>query len=241
MPVKSRIWKSSWRGAYAADSSRCERPWGAAISALLATVLSVASLSAQAPATQELSLQEAVRVALEKNPTVKASVACERAVHEGIAEARAARFPRLDFSEGFTRGNNPVYVFGGLLTERQFNANDFAVNFLNTPPPLDIFHTQFSAALPLYDAGQTGRRIKDAKLNAQGAGEAGRRTRQEVIFGVVKAYTNELLATENVRVAEAAVKAAQSDLERAQARKEQGQAGTRLSAMPRTCRFSPTR
>ena len=236
MPVKSRVQKSSLRLMDAGDSSpaavqetvilprHVERPWAPAFGALLAIVLSGAGLTAQAPAPQELSLEEAVRVALEKNPTVKASVAYERAVHEGIAEARAARFPRLDFSEGFTRGNNPVYVFGGLLTERQFNANDFALNFLNTPPPLDIFHTQFSAALPLYDAGQTGRRVKDAKLNAQGAGEAGRRTRQEVIFGVVKAYTNELLATENVRVAEAAVKAAQSDLERAQARQEQGQA-----------------
>ena len=67
----------------------------------------------------------------------------------------AARMPRVDFSEGFTRGNNPVYVFGGLLTERQFTAGDFGLNFLNTPPPLDIFRTQFTAALPLYDGGQT--------------------------------------------------------------------------------------
>ena len=76
----------------------------------------------------------------------------------------------------------------------------------------------------MYDAGQTGRRIKDAKLSAQGAGENGQRTRQEVIFNVVKAYTDELLARENARVAEAAVKTAQSDLQRAQARQEEGQA-----------------
>jgi len=106
MPVKSRMQKTSLRLADAAGSQlRCGRWWG---SALVAIVLSAASLSAQAPVPQELSLEKAVRVALEKNPTVKASVYYERAVHEGIAEARAARFPRLDFSEGFTRGNNPV-------------------------------------------------------------------------------------------------------------------------------------
>jgi outer membrane protein TolC len=176
------------------------------------------------PAPRNLTLADAVRVALEKNPTVQAAVAYAQAVHEGIAEAKAARMPRVDFSEGFTRGNNPVYVFGGLLTERQFTTSDFGLNFLNTPPPLDIFRTQFTAALPLYDAGQTGRRIKDAKLSAQGAGETGLRTRQEVIFNVVKAYTDELLARENVRVAEAAVKTAQSDLHRAEARQEEGQA-----------------
>ena len=45
-----------------------------------------------------------------------------------------------------------------------------------------------------------------------------------MIFNVVKAYTDELLARENVRVAEAAVITAQSDLQRAQARQEEGQA-----------------
>jgi outer membrane protein TolC len=183
----------------------------------------LASAQSSATASQNLTLEEAVRVALQKNPTVQAAVAYAHAVHEGIAEARSARFPRLDFSEGFTRGNNPVYVFGGLLTERQFNSGDFALNFLNAPPPLDIFRTQFSAAMPLYDAGQIGRRIKDAKLNALGAGEMGQRTRQEVIFNVVKAYTDELLARENIRVADSAAKTAQSDLQRAQARQDEGQ------------------
>jgi outer membrane protein TolC len=184
----------------------------------------VSGASAQAPgsAPQNLTLAEAVRVALEKNPTVQAADAYSQAVREGISEAWAARFPRVDFSEGFTRGNNPVFVFGGLLTERQFTSGDFALNFLNTPPPLDIFRTQFSAALPLYDAGQTGRRIKDARLNARAANEAKQRTQQEVIFDVVKAYTDELLARENARVAEAAVQTVQSDLARAQARQDAG-------------------
>jgi outer membrane protein len=184
----------------------------------------LASAQSLAPMPQKLSLPEAVRMALEKNPTMQAAVAYAQAVHEGIAEARAARMPRVDFSEGFTRGNNPVYVFGGLLTERQFTSGDFGLSFLNTPPPLDIFRTQFTAALPLYDAGQSGRRIKEAKLSAQAAGENGQRTRQEVIFNVVKAYTDELLARENTHVAESAVKTAQSDLQRAQARQEEGQA-----------------
>jgi len=193
--------------------------------AVLLLSLSARGAAAQtaAPTPQTLTLAEAVRVALEKNPTVQAADAYAQSVRESISEARAARMPRVDFSEGFTRGNNPVYVFGGLLTERQFTAGNFALSFLNTPPPLDIFRTQFSAALPLYDAGQTGRRITDAKLSTAGANATRERTRQEVIFDVVKAYTDELLATESVRVAEAAVEMAKSDAARAQVRQEQGQ------------------
>jgi outer membrane protein TolC len=197
-------------------------------SILTRTLLAILSCSllaggqSSAPTSRNLTLQEAVREALEKNPTVQAADAYAQAVHEGIAEAKAARLPRADFSQGFTRGNNPVYVFGGLLTQRQFTPGDFALSFLNAPPPLDIFRTQFAVALPLYDAGQTNRRIKDARLSAQAAGENGQRTRQEVVFKVVKAYTDELLAWENVRVAEAAVKTAQSDLHRIEDRQDEG-------------------
>jgi outer membrane protein TolC len=170
-----------------------------------------------------LTLEDAIRVALEKNPIVQAAAAYSQAVREGIAEAKAARMPRVDFSEGITRSNNPVYVFGTLLTQQRFNASDFALNFINTPPPLDNFRTLFNAAMPLYDGGQIGHHIKDAKLSAQGARETALRTRQEVIFHVIKAYTDVLLAQENVRVTESALKTAQSDLQRAQARQQEGQ------------------
>jgi outer membrane protein len=190
---------------------------------LLVTLPFAASSQTPGSVPQDLTLADSVRVALEKNPTVQAADAYAKSVHYGIAEARAARFPRIDFSEGITRSNNPVFVFGGLLTERQFTAADFALSTLNTPRPLDVFRTQFTAVAPLYDAGQIGRRIKDAKLAEKGAGESGERTKQEVIFNTVKAYLNELLARENQRVAEASVKTAQSDLHRAQSRQDEGQ------------------
>jgi outer membrane protein len=119
-----------------------------------------------------LTLEEAVRVAVEKNPTVQAADAYAQEVEEGIAEAKASRVPRIDFSESFLRGNNPVYVFGSLLTERQFTAADFALSRLNTPTPLDNFRTQFAASLPLFDAGQTRGRIRDAQLGAESAAHA---------------------------------------------------------------------
>lgn len=171
-----------------------------------------------------LTLPEAVGVALKNNPTVEAAGAYAEAVRFGIKTAQAARYPSVDFSESFTRGNNPVYVFGTLLTQRQFTAENFELTSLNVPPPLDNFRTQFAAGMPLWDAGQISRRVRDARLNAEGARQALNRTRQEVVFGVIRAYLNELLARESVRVAEASVEMATADLGRARARQEQGQA-----------------
>ncbi|MBI1941661.1 MAG: TolC family protein [Acidobacteria bacterium] len=177
----------------------------------------------QAPSpSHKLTLQQAVELALENNPTVQAADAYAEGVRHGIAVARAGRYPRLDFSESFTRGNNPVYVFGSLLTQRQFTARNFDLALLNVPPPLDNFRTQFSASMPLYDFGRTARQIHDARLDSESAGQARRRTRQEVIFNVIEAYLNELLARESVRVSQAAVEMTKADLARAQARQEQG-------------------
>jgi outer membrane protein TolC len=175
-------------------------------------------------APKELTLARAVDIALKNNPTLKAADAYAEAVRRGISEAQASRYPRLDFSEGFTRGNNPVYVFGSLLTQRQFTEENFALPLLNVPPPLNNFRTQFSATLPLYDAGQISRRARDARLDAESAERARERTSQEVIFNVITAYLNVLLASESMRVAKAYVASTQKDLERAQARQEAGQA-----------------
>lgn len=175
-----------------------------------------------APGAPLLSLEQAVRTALEKNPSVQAAGAYAEAVEKGIAVARAGRYPRLDFSEGFTRGNNPIYVFGSRLIQRQFAQRNFDLGLLNVPPPLDNFRTQFAAQVPLFDAGQTRRRIQDARLDALGAHQSVSRTRQEVIFRVIGAYLDEARARENVRVAETEVKSAEADLARAEARQEQG-------------------
>lgn len=198
------------------------RPIAAALAAL-SVVTSALPSKAQNP-DKGLTLPQAVELALKNNPSIKAASDYGDAVRRGIAVAEARRYPRLDFSEDFTRGNNPVYVFGSLLTQRQFTAQNFQFGFLNTPTPVDNFRTQLAASVPLFDAGQARRQVRDARLDTQSAERALDRTRQETIFNVITAYTNELLAQESVRVAEASLKSTREDLARAQARQEEGQA-----------------
>ena len=169
-----------------------------------------------------VSLEQAVNIALKNNPTVHAASAYASAAQHAIDAAKAGYMPQLNFSEGFTRGNNPVYVFGTLLTQRQFTAANFDLGFLNYPPPVDNFRTQFSASMPLYDFGRTSGRVKDARIQAQTVRESASRNEQGVVFDVVNAYLNGLLAQEQVRVAQASVTMAEADLQRAQARDKQG-------------------
>ena len=70
-------------------------------------------LSAPAVAQQEepLSLQQAVAIALERNPQHKAALAETRAAKADVKDAQSFFFPRITFSEAATRSNDPVYVF----------------------------------------------------------------------------------------------------------------------------------
>jgi outer membrane protein len=196
-----------------------------AMVAILLAFLSGPSLRAQAKApapSGPVSLEQAVNIALKNNPTVHAATAYADAAQHAIDAAKARYLPQLNFSEAVTRGNNPVYVFGTLLTQRQFTAANFDLGFLNTPPPVDNFRTEFSASASLFDFGRTSGRVKNARIQARSIRQSANRAEQSVVFDVINAYLNGLLAREQVRVAQSAVAMAQADLDRAHAREQQG-------------------
>ena len=92
-------------------------------------------------------MQQAVHIALEKNPLRKAAIADTRAASADVREARSFLMPQLTFSETATRGNDPVYVFGSKLRQQRFTTADFALNQLNTPLPFGNFSTRFGGKL----------------------------------------------------------------------------------------------
>lgn len=168
-------------------------------------------------AQEPLSLSQAAKIALENNPSLRASAAeidAARARHEQV---RAGFLPRLWFEENFTRGNNPVYVFGTLLTQRKFTERNFELASLNAPTPVNNFQSRFNVSLRLFDSWRTERAHQQAKLSARLADAAAERTRQELLLRVVRAYYELNVARANVKVAADSVRTAQSNLERAQA------------------------
>jgi len=135
-----------------------------------------------------LSLREAVRLALRENQAIAAAAAGMRASAARIDEARAGRLPKLNYSEFFARGDNPVFVFSSLLTQHQFGVENFNIGPLNRPDSLNNFQSQLTVDQVLYDAGQARNAVKSADLSRQMTGEEQRRTRMQVIAGVVTAY-----------------------------------------------------
>ena len=69
-----------------------------------------------------LTLADAVKMTLANNPLHKAALADTEAASAGVREARAPLLPRIMFAENFTRGNDPVFVFGTKLRQQEFTA-----------------------------------------------------------------------------------------------------------------------
>ena len=168
-------------------------------------------------AQQPLSLREAVQVALEHNKSIAAATAGERAAGTRVTEVRSSYLPRLNYSESITRSDNPVFVFSSLLTQHQFTESNFAIGALNQPDALSNFQSQLSLDQVVYDGGQTRHAMRSAQLMASVSGEAGRRTQQEVIAGVIRAYSVVVLSAENLAAAKDAVHSVEADLKRAEA------------------------
>lgn len=99
-------------------------------------------------AQEPMSLNQAVAVALRNNAAIKASEATQKAADSRIAEARAGRLPKVNYSESWARSDNPVFVFSSLLTQHQFGEQNFQIGPLNRPDYLNNFQSLVTATNP---------------------------------------------------------------------------------------------
>ena len=180
--------------------------------ALITLLVAVFSVEAQ----DSLSLKDAVNLALDKNKSLEASIAARNAAETRISGARSGQLPKVNYSESWTRSDNPVFVFSSLLTQNQFGAQNFQIGPLNQPNFLNNFQSQLTADQVLYGAGQTKHAVRSAELTRDIAGEDRRRTQMEVMAGVIRAYYDALLSADQLNSTGLAMRSAEADLARAE-------------------------
>jgi outer membrane protein TolC len=188
---------------------------------LLATTRETAHAQAAA-----LTLPLAVEIALKTNPLVRATATGRDIADARLLEARASRFPVVQVSHNVTNGNNPVYVFGSLLEQANFKAQNFDLNALNNPSPLTNFRTSLNVRTPLFDQRQSRTRIAQAELQQQQMDTNSNQVQQQIRFEVLRSYYAVLLAQAKKEVALEAVKMAEADVKRSRDRVEAGVAVT---------------
>lgn len=180
--------------------------------------------TAAAAAAQEtpLTIRDAVELAMKKSHTIEGSQAETDSQKAKVAEAASGRLPKVNYTESWTRSNNPVFVFSSLLTQRQFTEQNFAIGALNRPDFMNNFQSRVVAEQSVYDAGQTHRATAMAQKGVAISEEGLRARRMQVTALVARTYYDALLAAEQTKVSAAALRSAEADLDRATARRDAG-------------------
>ncbi|RPI53139.1 MAG: TolC family protein [Acidobacteria bacterium] len=190
-----------------------------AFGVLLAIVL---ACGRDAYAQDRLSLLSAIDLALATHPDVVGTRAAVREAEQRVTQARAGFFPKIDFTQSWQRGNQPVFVFGSLLAQRQFAEADFAIQQLNHPAPITNARSAFSLEYALFDGGRTRAAARAATLETSVARAVERQTRNDLALATTRAYGRALGADAERQAAVAAVATAEEDARTAEARRDAG-------------------
>lgn len=152
-----------------------------------------------------LTLDEAIRLGLERNATLAAARAEADAARAGARVAEAERWPRLLTELGWHRSDQPVVAFGDKLTSATFTAADFALEALNHPDPVGHGIAAVALEAPLYTSGRLRAGIDAAREQEASARARTRAAEADLTLGITEAYFGLALARAAVEVAESAL------------------------------------
>jgi outer membrane protein TolC len=183
----------------------------------------IAALSVAQPASAQspLSLSEAIARAKARNPDAGSAATAEREAAERVTEVRGAYFPRVDITESWQRGTNPVFVFSSRLAQRHFAEADFALDALNHPDATDNFRTAVSIEQSLFDRTTTAN-VQAASIGRDMAATGKRLVEQDLTAAVTDAFGRVLIAAATFRSTAVAVETARADRELAGNRRDAG-------------------
>ncbi len=174
------------------------------------------------PAEEQLTLAQALSKALEHNPELAVDAPTRAAAQSELEATHAGYLPRIDFEQGYTGGNNPVYVFGTLLTQRRFTADNFALSSLNNPNAIDNLQTRFSAQGTIWDFGRTRQRVEGAQYGVDATDRGHDDHVRQVLLATLDAYYSVSLTREAWDAARVSLESAESIVKQAQSRVQTG-------------------
>jgi len=188
----------------------------------LVLVTGMLGTTASADAQTPLTLSDAMARARTDTAGARAMTAAAGEATARITQARSAFFPRIDLTESVQRGNQPVYVFSTLLSQRRFTAANFDIQNLNHPPPETNIRTGVVFTQQVYDGGTTRLTVRAAELQRDMADLDSAAGAQDRALIAARAFVRVVQLESLDRANAAAVAAAESDLDRTRRRRDVG-------------------
>ena len=173
-------------------------------------------LAAASAAAEPLSRREAVSRALERNPTVKRSLADRDGLRGRAKQARADALPEVNVYGTFLRYQDPSFL-------NSPNIDQLPPDLLGAfrPLPSNLWDGNVSMRQTLWSFS-LGKAIRAAGYAEHLGDENVRTARQDVALQAIFAYNAHLLALGQVKVAETVVNQKEKQLEMARTRRGNG-------------------
>jgi len=155
----------------------------------------------------KLSLEDALKLALVNNKSIRSALEDKGAAKGQMVEAIGQALPQANVNLGYTR-----------LDKRSINVGGVPVNL----GPLDRYSADLTISQPLFRGGAVSAGIRAAQVFIALTDESVRGVTQQVIFDVATAYYDVLLAQQLVDVQKDGVEASKRALDEVQKKKAAG-------------------
>jgi len=165
-----------------------------------------------------VSLEEAIRIALEQSPDLATAEQRVNAADATVERADAAFYPQLRMRSGYTATNDPVQAFMMSLEQRDF---DPTANF-NHPSTTDNLNIRFQAIYSIYNGGRDRARREAALATTEVQEQQLAAARNSLVLEVTRAFYTIRTAKLLIDVQHAATESMQANLDVARSRFEQG-------------------
>lgn len=175
-------------------------------------------------AQEPLTVDAAVQAAIAHNASLRAVRAGLDEAGARTTQARSVFFPRLAVSEAWQRGDEPVFVFGSLLSSRQFAASNFAIDALNHPDSIGFFHTTFGVEQLIYDGGRQRAAAASASLGRDIAAALVDQATAAIALQTTQTFGRLVASEATKRAAEGGLESARQDLTHTEHRRDAGSA-----------------
>ncbi|MBF0217682.1 MAG: metalloregulator ArsR/SmtB family transcription factor, partial [Candidatus Omnitrophica bacterium] len=146
-----------------------------------------------------------------------------------IARAGAQRalavsgfFPKIKGTTSMTTSDDQVYVFGTLLRQRGFTADDFSLSRLNDPASRTNYDMGISGEMPLFDSLNTIYKVKQAKHMEGAARHDEAFQRMEAVLIAADVYLNTLAMERTFEIVNNVCEASVEDIKQAEGLKDKG-------------------
>ncbi len=156
----------------------------------MALLLALSLPAAGQTAVQPLTPDGAVATALENSPILAASDAQRAAAESQASQAKGHWYPKVDLVEVYHGTNNPAEVFAYQLNQERFDMEEFFTSDPNNPDWLNNWMTRVELVQPIWLGGELTSQVGQARLMAESRQLQYQRTRQQVAFDTLTAFTN---------------------------------------------------